>query len=284
MIPLKILAPSVFACLVLSASVFGAPKWEPIDEADLGLSSPTIDPDSNIEIIFKDVKIDDTSSRTRVIFSNYIKLKVFNDAGVEELAKIDIPFADSRIRRIEGRVVKPDGTVVNLEKDAIFTREIIRKGSQRVRVKSFSFRGLEPGSIVEYRWEESTRGSIFGIKLDFQNEWPARHVRYKVRPQQIPGLEVRALYHMCSAKSFDRDSRGYATFEEFNVPAIRDEPYAPPVDSVTRWMTLFYLPPGVAGEYFWGTFGGALAGRTAPAALPIAPPAMPSRSCAGSRA
>lgn len=262
MIPFKIRPRYIVAYLALAASAYGGPRWEPVDPADLALREPTIDPASNIEIILKDVRIDDTSSATRVIFSNYMKLKVFNDAGVEELSKIDIPFADNRIRRIEGRVVKPDGTIIELEKDAIYTREIIRKGSERVRVKSFSFRGLEPGSIVEYRWEESARGSIFGIKLDFQSEWAARQVRYRVRPFMIPGYELRAIYHLCSEKSFDRDSRGYCTFEEFNVPAIRKEPFAPPVDTVTRWMTLFYLPPGVAGEYFWGTFGAALFDQT----------------------
>ena len=95
----------------------------------------------------------------RVLY-HYIRLKIFSEKGKEAAATIDIPYEGrTSIPYIFGRTVKRDGTVVELKKDGVYERDVVRRGGRKRKVKSFAMPGVEPGAIVEYRWRKcsSTR-------------------------------------------------------------------------------------------------------------------------------
>src|ERR1700674_5173167 len=146
-------------CLTLwSAAVFAGDDWRPVDPADLALKAPIVEKDADAEAIFWEVKVDD-GVRGDLILSHYLRIKVFTERGRESQSKIDIPFgkffgSNIRIEDIAARTVKPDGSIIELQKGDIFERTIVKASGIKVKAKSFAMPGLEAGSIIEYRWRE----------------------------------------------------------------------------------------------------------------------------------
>ncbi|KAF0094439.1 MAG: transglutaminase domain-containing protein [Puniceicoccaceae bacterium 5H] len=133
------------------------------------MTEPQVDPEAGAELLFKELEIDDTNIRDS-FYRYYIRIKVFNERGAEEINPIELEAPrDVRIRDIAGRVVKPDGTIIQLDKDEIFTRESFRYQDERWKKRSFSLPGVEPGCIVEYQWEEVREGLAQGVIFKFSS-------------------------------------------------------------------------------------------------------------------
>jgi hypothetical protein len=93
-----------------------ADDWRPVDPADLALKAPLVEKDADAEAIFWEVRVDD-SVLEELSLRNYVRIKVFTDRGKESQSKVDLPYAGSnRIKDIAARVIKADGTIVELKK------------------------------------------------------------------------------------------------------------------------------------------------------------------------
>src|SRR2546421_9055260 len=173
----------LFGLIVLTASSAMAQDWKPVDPADLALKAPVVEKDADAEAIFWEVRIDD-SQPEELSLKNYIRIKVFTERGKESQSKVDLPYLGSnRIKDIAARVIKPDGSIVELKKDDVFERTIVKANGVKVKAKSFALLGAEPGSIVEYRWREGNPGgNIDHMRLQFQRDIPVRVVSYYLKP------------------------------------------------------------------------------------------------------
>src|SRR5262249_40885924 len=117
---------SILCLVALAATSALAQDWKPVDPADLALKAPVVEKDADAEAIFWEVRIDD-SQQDELSFKNYIRIKVFNERGRESQSKVDLPYLGSnQIKDINARVIKPDGTIVELKKDDIFERTIVK--------------------------------------------------------------------------------------------------------------------------------------------------------------
>lgn len=93
-------------------------------------------------------RIIDESEGDKKTYTQYFRLKVFDDRGVEALQQIDMTAGENeRIVREAARVIRPDGTIETIPDDAFFDREVWRQGRDKVRAKSFSVPHLAHGSI-----------------------------------------------------------------------------------------------------------------------------------------
>jgi hypothetical protein len=135
-----------------------AADWLPIDPRELALKTPKLDPNVDAEIILWDVRLtDELMSRTdlRLGFTHYFCIKVYNDRGVESQGTVDLSWeGKGQITDIQARTIKPDGTIVELKKDAIFDKTVAKSRDVKVRAKSVALPGFEPGAIVEYQYKE----------------------------------------------------------------------------------------------------------------------------------
>src|ERR1700752_498457 len=100
--------------------------WKPVDPAELALKTPTVEKEADAEGLFWEVRIDDNPDGD-LIFTHYLRVKVFTDRGRESQSKIDLPFGNMygreiKIKDIAARTIKPDGSIVELKKDDIFAR------------------------------------------------------------------------------------------------------------------------------------------------------------------
>jgi Domain of Unknown Function with PDB structure (DUF3857)/Transglutaminase-like superfamily len=230
--------PLVVLCLLACAatSAFAA-DWKPVDPAELALKTPTVEKEADAEALFWEVRVDD-SDPYELSLRNYIRIKVFNERGRESQSKVDLPYLGfNKIKDIAARVIKPDGTIIELKKEDIFDRTIVKLSGLKVKVKSFALPGIEPGAIIEYRWREvQPNASANRLRLQFQREIPVQSVAYFLKPYM--GMQYKP-FNMGEAK-FVKDKDGFYKMSLSNVPAFREESRMPPENSVRAWVFLYY--------------------------------------------
>ncbi len=213
--------------------------WRPITPAELQMKTPLVEPDADAEAIFWEVRLDDKKAN-KLSYNHYVRVKIFTERGRERFSKMDIPFMKGKkVENVAARVIRPDGSIVELKPGDIFEREIAKAGKQRVLAKSFAVPGIEPGVIVEYQYRETIKNdSAGGERLIFQRDIPMQRVSYYVRPQSDASLAFNS-YNMQETR-FLEDQKGFRVGTMTNVPAYKEEPYMPPDDEVRRWVYLSY--------------------------------------------
>ena len=241
--------------LFLAATARGE-DWKPVDPALMAAKSPVVEKDADAEAIFWEVRIND--SEEDLIFSHYVRIKVFTERGKESQSQIEIPyFGRFKITDVAGRTIKPDGSIVELKKDAVFDRTEVRAGDIKIKVKSFAMPGVEPGAIIEYRWRE-IRPSVTAnnVRLQFQRDIPVQLVKYYIKPfgSFLEGMSAQT-FHGPNV-GFVKEKDGFYSIQLTNMPAFREEPYMPPEDQVRTWMRLFYgTDDRQHPEKYWSDIG-----------------------------
>lgn len=252
------------AFFVLAAPALAGDEWKPLDPAHLAMKAPAVEKDADAEAIFWEVRVLDEldGDGPRTVLRHYVRIKVFTERGKESQSKIDIPFIDNnRITDIAGRTIKPDGTIVELKKDAVFERTIVKVSGLKLKAKTFAMPGVEPGAIVEYRWREVRNDHISNyLRLHFQRDIPVQTVKYFIKPLKIDlayksiGMTARTFHG--ETTPFVKEKDGFHSTTMTNVPAFREEPRMPPEFESRTWMLIFYsidevLPP----DRFWPKHG-----------------------------
>jgi hypothetical protein len=226
-------------CLVASPATpaLAGENWKPVDPTDLALKAPTVEKEADAEAIFWEVRVDD-SQQYELSLKNYIRIKVFNERGRESQSKVDLPYLGfNQIKDIAARVIKPDGTIIELKKEDVFERTIVKLSGLKLKAKSFALPGVEPGAIIEYRWREvQPGGSANRLRLQFQREIPVQTVTYYLKP--YTGMQYRP-FNMGEAR-FVKDKDDFHKLTMTNVPAFREESKMPPENSVRSWVFLYY--------------------------------------------
>jgi hypothetical protein len=263
--PLPLLRPGASGALtLLFALVFtaSAPRpafargdkdWKPLETSELGAAAPAVEKDADAEALFWEVYIDD-SQPTELSLKHYVRIKVFNERGCDSQSKIELPYYGSQqIKDVAARVTKPDGTVVELKKEDVFDRTVVKVSGGKAKVKSFALPGVEPGSIIEYRWREVHPGaSADGLRISFQRSIPVRSVAYYLKP--FMGMRYRPV-NMGDAR-FEKDKDGFYRMAMTNMPAFREEPRMPPEDAVRSWVLLYFSDEKkLDAEQYWKDAG-----------------------------
>jgi Transglutaminase-like enzymes, putative cysteine proteases len=247
----------VFCLLSLfSVRTAFAQEWREVTPAELQQKSPKVEPDADAEVLFWEVRVDDGS--TDLVMKHYVRVKIFTERGREKYSKIDIPFTKGvKIKNIMARVIKSDGTTVDLSKEDIFDREIAKTDKIKVKAKSFAVPNIEPGVIVEYRYQEThARGWANNMRMVFQHDVPIQTTSYYFKP----ALNAKYLTFNMDGNKFIKDKNGFYRATMENVPAIKEEAHMPPEDEVRSWLILYYWD-NVKDDTldFWSKAGGVIA-------------------------
>jgi hypothetical protein len=247
-----------FLLLSNSQVVFaGDNTWREVTPAELQMKTPKVEPDADAEAIFWEVRVDDGSIE-ELIMKHYIRVKIFTERGREKYSKIDIPFVKGmKIKDLMARVIKADGTIIELAKTDIFEREIAKQDKVKVKAKSFAVPNIEPGVIVEYQYKEVIPGgSASNMRMKFQHDIPIQTISYYFKPYN----DVRYMTFNMEDNKFIKDKNGFYRATMENVPALKEEPRMPPEDEVRSWLLLYYTDD-LKGDYtdFWARAGGYIA-------------------------
>lgn len=240
--PLRLLT---FILLATGVSASAASKWPEFDRAaEFALTTPQIDPSADAEILLFEKVIDD-SSMEETVTEHFYRIHIYTERGVDRLTKIELSHdRNTNLYGIEARTLHPDGTVTELGRKDIFNREVLRSGSTRTTVKSFAPPALSPGVVVEYRYEERKSAKTGLHLLPFQPDYPARLVRYRFRPLNLPvimpGFTLRSLSFNGPGAKLQADSQGFYPFEAKNVRTFKAEPMQPRMIQSVMAVVLYY--------------------------------------------
>lgn len=218
-------------------------EWLPVDPSHIAAAAPVVDKNADAEAIFWDVRVQDdlTTGSVRMILTHYIRIKIFTERGKEQHGQVELPFLGrTKISDIAGRTIKPDGTIVELKKDAVFERTLVKTGDVKVKAKTFAMPAVEPGCIVEYRWKETRNDAVAHfLHLDFQREIPVQRITYHLKPLPIP-LGMRTITFNGDSSNFVKEGGGFYATTMTNVPAFKEEPRMPADEQVRAWMLVYY--------------------------------------------
>lgn len=240
---------------LVCAPVASAEDWKPVDPAWLALKAPVVEKDADAEVLRWEVSIDD--SQEDLIFNHYLCVKIFTERGVESQGKVDIEYLDKfRIKDIAARTIKPDGSIIELKKDAVFERTIVKISGLKIKAKSFAVPGVEPGVIIEYRYKEvRSQASARNLKLYFQRTIPVHQVKYALKPNEYLGAMNTSTFNGQNP-GFVKEKNGFYSLTMTNLPAYREEAHMPPEDKVRTWMLVYYTRESkVDPQKYWATIG-----------------------------
>ncbi len=213
-------------------------SWRPISEEDKNMTAPQVDPDAGAEILLRELKIEDNWTWTKKDL--YVRIKVFDERGVELIKNFHIDcHKDEKVNSIKAQVLRPDGTVVALEKGDVFEREVFDEGDKRVRRYSYAYPGLVPGSIVEYQLHAVREGFANETLVNMGARLPIHKSVFMFKP---PVKDICVLYseHMLPEGMEKSNWSDYWTAEVNDVPAFPDRRLMPPVLDLMPWVAIHY--------------------------------------------
>lgn len=256
--------------LVLLAGVTGAARaekdWPPLPPEHRALAQSSVEKDADAEALLWQVKVDDQLEQDGVVSirDHFMRVKVFTQKGAQDWSKeeIDYPRKGVSISDLAARTVRPDGSVLTMEKRAISKETIVKTASGSINRLSFALPGVEPGVIVEYRYRETRRDDeVYASTYPFQLSIPVHQVVYRVRPVSAAGFFVRQLtFHVAAIEAPPRG--GFYETSATRQPAFVTEPDMPPESQELGFMVLFYTDAQQhTADTFWPEVGKARAER-----------------------
>lgn len=247
--------------LVLStAPVSAGADWKPIDPAHLSQKAPIVEKDADAEAIFWEVWVRDEldGAVPRTVLDHYVRVKIFTERGKESQSKVDITYAgNAKIKDVAGRTIKPDGTIVELKKDSVFDRTIVKAEGLKVKAKSFAMPAVEPGALIEYRWREVRPDHLaYYMRLEFQRDIPVQLVKYYLKPLTGLPFAMRSITFNGQGTAFVKEKDGFYSTTMSNVPAFREEPRMPPENQVRPWILIYYAEDKkLTADKYWKQYG-----------------------------
>ena len=215
-------------------------EWREVEPLHLALKAPVVEPNADAEAIFWDIKIDD-GGYNDLVLNHYVRIKIFTERGRDNHSKVDIPYVGGiKIKDVAARTIKPDGSIVELAKEDIIEKVVVKVSGLKLRTKTFAFPGIEPGAIIEYKWKEViSNASANNMRLQFQRDIPVQAITYRFKPSGKQAFDVRE-FNMQNVY-FKKDKDGFQIATVNNMPAFHEEPMMPPEDSVRSWAMVQYL-------------------------------------------
>ncbi len=97
-----------------SQTVFAQDKaWREISPAELQMKTPKVEPDADAEVIFWEVRVDDSSAE-ELVMKHYVRVKVFTERGREKYSKVDIPFINNSVKDFYAKIMAAEQAPVVL--------------------------------------------------------------------------------------------------------------------------------------------------------------------------
>ena len=195
--------------------------------------------------------------------SYYSRLKVLTEKG-KELATVRIPYehGNFKVTDIKGRTIHSDGTVIPLTAKPTDLVEV-KIGSVQVNAMVFTLPSVEVGSILEYRLQlRYDDNTVSSPNWDVMQPYFVHKAHYFFSPSHGGAINSRGEYlgrlmYSIRAGKTDKvvtDATGRFTFDVTDIPAIPDEDWMPPLNSL-NWKVKFYYTQYTSGGDFWQSEG-----------------------------
>lgn len=205
-------------------------------------------------VILDWVEVDDDPHS---VSSEYYRIKILSEEG-RKYADVEVPYlagheVGGRVTDISARTIQPDGRIVPFD-GKVYDKIIYKAGGLRVRAKTFSLPDVQPGSILEYRYQRRWADNLLmNTHWTIQRDIPVLHARMSLTPYDTKGeYQSYFTYHnLPPGKTPELVSRKTYELELTDVPVYQAEDFAPPEDSLKTRVAFYYTDRRVDPTKFW---------------------------------
>jgi hypothetical protein len=197
---------------------------------------------------------EETTSFSTASETYYARIKVLTEKG-KELASVQIPYlhGESKVDRVEGRTIHPDGTITPLNVKPEDLVEVKGRGLQIDSV-AFTLPDVEVGSILEYRWRVKFKDGAPLPSWELQTGYfiHKEHFTYDLRSLMGSARNwTRGIVTPQTAPVTIVYKNNEFTVDMADVPAAPDEDWMPPTNTI-RWRVEFFSSDASSADGFWG--------------------------------
>jgi len=197
--------------------------------------------------------------------SYYVRIKVLTEKG-KDLATVSVPYERGKfeVAAIFGRTIHADGTVIPLKAKPSDLLDSKSEGHQFNQMV-FTLPSAEVGSILEYRLQlRYSEDRVSEPSWMLQQPYFVHKAHYFFNPVYNVNREVVDKHNQvvsglgwairCGAGDVTHDTLNRYSLDIADIPALPDEDYAPPLDSI-RWHVIFYYTNAINAQDYWITEG-----------------------------
>jgi len=166
------------AVLILSASAY-ADDWLPVTPEELQMTSEPKAPKAPAIILYRQVDRNDTVPDETI----YMRIKVLTEEG-RAYGDIEIAYdrEDEKIRGLQARTIRPDGSIVNFE-GTIYDKPLLKTSDSNMMAKSLSLPNVEVGTIIEYRYRHTMNpGWVYNSRWLLSQDLFTRRAAFSLIP------------------------------------------------------------------------------------------------------
>ncbi|MEA2491363.1 MAG: hypothetical protein QOH21_3155 [Acidobacteriota bacterium] len=191
------------------------------------------------------------------ISSEYFRIKVFSEEG-KKYGDIEIPYTPGyplwgRISELEVRTIQPDGKI-SWFTGKVYDKVLYKSVRGTVHAKTFSIQDIQPGSIIEYRYERRwDHLYLFDTTWEVQRDIPVLHADFAIRAYPSGFGDYSTLYTISGlppGKAPQKNGERYELALE-NMPAFVREELAPPESELKARVQFYYVEGRVKPDDFW---------------------------------
>ena len=244
-------------CLLIAANAFAGfskqQELRPATPEELALKDVSFAPGA-AAVILDWVEVDED---TQSVATEYYRVKILTEEG-RKYADVEVPYLagypfGGRVTDIAARTIQPDGRIVPFN-GKVYDKVLLKAGGVRVRAKTFSLPDVQPGSILEYRYQRRWAAEmLLNTSWIIQRDIPVMHAHMTLRPYEGSYNTYFTYYNLPTGKTPQEvkgRGRGYE-LELTDVPPFPDEQYAPPADALKMRVNFFYTMGRVESAEFW---------------------------------
>jgi Domain of Unknown Function with PDB structure (DUF3857)/Transglutaminase-like superfamily len=190
------------------------------------------------------------------ITSEYYRIKVFAEEGKKygdvEIAYFPTYPEGQRVTDISARTIQPDGRIVPFD-GKVYDKVLYKAGRRQWKAKAFSLADVQPGSILEYRYQiRSNPNVLFDAAWILQRDIPILHTKLSLKPYDTRG-QFASYFNYVGLPDGKVPQRKGNTYhlELENLPAFHDEAFAPPQEQLKTRVNFYYTDPRLQPDQFW---------------------------------
>ncbi|MBZ5528261.1 MAG: DUF3857 domain-containing protein [Acidobacteriia bacterium] len=228
--------------------------WQPVDPAELKMTSEPLAPGAPAIILYRKVERDDVGAREL----NYARIKILSEEG-RKYGDVEIPFFKGAggIHGIKARTIRPDGQIINFD-GKVYEKTVVKAKGVKYLAKTFSLPEVQVGSIIEYRymadWEQ---GWVYDSRWILSEDLFTKKAVFSLKPHPEFALRWSWGAGLPPGTPAPKDEGGYVRLESNNIPAFQVEDYMPPQDELKFRVNFIYsrYAPEKDLDKFWKNVG-----------------------------
>jgi Domain of Unknown Function with PDB structure (DUF3857)/Transglutaminase-like superfamily len=245
-------------CLLAALNTFAAgfskdQEFRPATAEELALKDVTYAPGASA-VVLDWIEVDDDPLS---VSSEYYRVKVLTEEG-RKYADVEIPYVagfpyNGRITDIAARTIQPDGRIVPFN-GKIYDKVVMKAGGMRLRSKTFSLPEVQPGSILEYRFQRRWADHLLlNTHWNIQRDIPVLRARMTMQPYDTRG-EYQSYFtynNLPPGKIPALSPKKKYELELTDIAPLPNEDFMPPEESLKMSVKFFYTDSQVDTTKFW---------------------------------